>query len=238
VRERRPEGSAPGLPLSPNYDTRPAPVDTLILHYTGMQSAQAAIDRLCDPAARVSSHYVVDEDGSVFALVPEHLRAWHAGISYWRGRETLNDVSIGIEIVNPGHQCGYRPFPAVQIDAVTILCREILSRHAIPGCKVVGHSDVAPDRKQDPGELFPWRNLASCGIGLWPDVPGVDTGASDWPLYRIRDGLATIGYRAADASEAALATIVTAFQRHWRPETINGVPDAGTTARLEGLLRL
>jgi len=213
-------------------------VDTLILHYTGMQSAQAAVDRLSDPAARVSSHYVVDEDGTVFTLVPEHLRAWHAGISYWRGRETLNDVSIGIEIVNPGHEWGYRPFPAVQIDAVTTLCHEILSRHAVPARNVVGHSDVAPDRKQDPGELFPWRQLASCGIGLWPDVPGGDITPSQWPVYRIRDGLATIGYNAAEASDTALATIVTAFQRHWRPETINGLADAGTTARLEGLLRL
>jgi N-acetylmuramoyl-L-alanine amidase len=198
-----------------------------------MQSAHAAIDRLCDPAARVSSHYVVDEDGTVFALVPEHLRAWHAGISYWRGHHTLNDVSIGIEIVNPGHEWGYRPFPTAQIDAVTTLCRDILARHAIPARNIVAHSDVAPDRKQDPGELFPWAHLASCGIGLWPTVPGHATGP--WSSAGVRAALTTIGYDAANASDAALATILTAFQRHWRQETINGMADAGTTARLEAL---
>jgi N-acetylmuramoyl-L-alanine amidase len=203
-----------------------------------MQSAQAAIDRLCDPAARVSSHYVVDEDGTVFALVPEHLRAWHAGVSFWRGRHTLNDVSIGIEIVNPGHEWGYRPFPAAQIAAVTTLCREILSRHAIPARNIVAHSDVAPDRKQDPGELFPWQHLAAFGIGLWPDVPDQGTGRGYWPNPRLRSSLGTLGYDAVAASDTALAKILIAFQRHWRPETINARPDAGTTARLEALLSL
>jgi len=151
---------------SPNQDDRPLPVDMLILHYTGMQSAQAAIDRLRDPAAKVSSHYVVDEDGAIYRLVAEEQRAYHAGISYWRGRTALNDCSIGIEIVNPGHEWGYRPFPDAQMQAVRSLCLEILARHAIPARNVVGHSDVAPNRKQDPGELFPWRWLAGQGVGL------------------------------------------------------------------------
>ena len=142
---------------SPNCDERPggeAAIDMLILHYTGMQTAQAAIDRLRDPAAKVSSHYVVDEDGRILRLVPERLRAFHAGISFWRGRRVLNDVCIGIEIVNPGHEWGYRPFPAAQMDAVRALCLEILGRHAIPARNVIGHSDVAPNRKQDPWASF------------------------------------------------------------------------------------
>ncbi len=228
----------PGAFLSPNYDARPAPVDTLILHYTGMQSAQAAIDRLCDPAAKVSSHYVVDEDGTVHSLVPENLRAWHAGISFWRGRRTLNDVSIGLEIVNPGHAWGYRPFPAAQIDAVTTLCHAILARHDIPARNIVAHSDVAPDRKQDPGELFPWQALAAAGIGLWPAVPDAGTGDSDWTAFAVRSALETIGYDVSDASEAGLATLLLAFQRHWRPEGITGRADFGTVGRLEALLRL
>src|SRR5271156_4492223 len=157
--------------LSPNHDERPADgqVDMLILHYTGMRTAQAAIERLCDPEARVSSHYVVDEDGEVIRLVPEERRAWHAGVSYWRGHDTLNDRSIGIEIVNPGHEWGYRDFPALQMAAVCELCLSILARHPIPARNVVAHSDIAPDRKQDPGELFDWAGLAANGVGLWPD---------------------------------------------------------------------
>ena len=200
---------------SPNQDARPGPVDTLILHYTGMQSAEAAIERLRDPVARVSSHYVVDEDGTTYRLVPEARRAWHAGISYWRGREGLNDTSIGIEIVNPGHEWGYRPFPAPQIEAVTLLCQAILGRHNIPGANVVGHSDVAPNRKQDPGELFPWRALAADGIGLWPGA-NAPASVSDVPGM-----LARLGYDPRLDPGVAL----TAFQRHWRPEAVTGVPD-------------
>ena len=155
---------------SPNQDARPdgMPIDTLILHYTGMQTAQAAIDRLRDPAARVSSHYVVDEDGTVLRLVPEVRRAFHAGVSHWRGKTELNGCSIGIEIVNPGHEWGYRDFPVLQLASVCDLCLSILSRHAIPPRNIVAHSDVAPDRKEDPGEKFPWEDLAQNGIGLWP----------------------------------------------------------------------
>jgi N-acetylmuramoyl-L-alanine amidase len=206
---------------SPNIDERPCAVDMLILHYTGMQSASAAIDRLRDPVARVSSHYVVNEDGSIVRLVPEALRAWHAGVSYWRGRRVLNDCSVGIEIVNPGHEWGYRAFPDAQIAAVRALCLEILGRHPIPPYHVVGHSDVAPDRKQDPGELFPWQSLAHDGIGIWPDAGG--TG-------EIAEALAAIGYEVAPGS-AMPAHVVTAFQRHWRPEPVTGIADDGTVAR-------
>jgi N-acetylmuramoyl-L-alanine amidase len=212
---------------SPNIDERPsgAVIDTLILHYTGMKSGGEAIARLRDPEAVVSSHYVVEEDGRIFRLVPEVLRARHAGISCWRGREALNDVSIGIEIVNPGHEWGYRHFPALQMAAVADLCLEILGRHPIPACQVVGHSDVAPDRKQDPGEFFDWRGLADNGIGLWPAMDGP---AESDP----RELLGRIGFR----TDLELPVLVTAFQRHWRPERVDGVADAGTLARMQGVL--
>jgi N-acetylmuramoyl-L-alanine amidase len=155
---------------SPNHDERPAgtPIDMLILHYTGMRTGAAAVARLRDPASRVSCHYVVEEDGAVFRLVAEERRAWHAGVSQWRGHTLLNGRSIGIEIVNPGHEWGYRPFPALQMAAVCDLCLDVLARHPIPARNVVGHSDVAPDRKEDPGELFDWEGLAANGVGLWP----------------------------------------------------------------------
>ncbi len=227
---------------SANADARPMPdgiaVNTLILHYTGMQTGQGAIDRLRDPAAKVSSHYVVEEDGTIFCLVEEHLRAYHAGISYWRGRRALNDVSIGIEIVNPGHEWGYRPFPPAQMAAVRDLCRGILARHPIPPGHIVGHSDIAPNRKQDPGELFTWAWLAQAGIGLWP--AGLETlGASTTPLgetaaAQAANLLAKIGYDIdpATTSPDTLAIALTAFQRHWRQSTINGLPDTGTLATL------
>jgi N-acetylmuramoyl-L-alanine amidase len=210
----------------------------LILHYTGMQSAEAAIARLCDPVAKVSSHYVVDEDGAVFALVPEERRAWHAGVSFWRGRRGLNDSSIGIEIVNPGHEWGYRRFPTAQIAAVIGLCRGIVDRHDIPARNVVGHSDVAPDRKQDPGELFPWGQLAAAGIGLWPNGQDAGRGPGGWDSGRVRAALGEVGYDVGDAGEAGLAIVVTAFQRHFRPEAVTGVADVGTVLRLKRLLRM
>ena len=211
---------------SPNVDDRPRPVDMLILHYTGMQTAEAAIARLCDPVARVSSHYVVDEAGEIFRLVPEHLRAWHAGVSFWRGQRALNDGSIGIEIVNPGHEWGYRPFPEAQIASVRALCLEILNRHAIPARNVVGHSDVAPDRKQDPGELFPWRDLAGEGIGLWTESGPFD---SDLAM-----SLAEIGYE-VEPGGAVSPAVVTAFLRHWQPDRVGAGPDAATSRRAASL---
>ena len=226
--------------LSPSQDDRPAgmPIDTLILHYTGMRSAQEAIDRLRDPAARVSSHYVVDEDGAILRLVPEERRAFHAGVSHWRGNAELNGRSIGIEIVNPGHEWGYRDFPVLQLAAVCDLCLAIQSRHPIPARNVVAHSDVAPDRKEDPGELFDWRSLAENGVGLWPqDAPDLGTdGVVDDAvgLSAICESLGKIGYR----TDLDLAILLRAFQRHWRPEAVTGRPDAGTLARLDGMLDL
>jgi N-acetylmuramoyl-L-alanine amidase len=236
--------------LSPNHDERDSkvPVDMLILHYTGMRTAQAAIDRLRDIEAKVSSHYVVDEDGAVVRLVPEERRAWHAGVSYWRGHTVLNGRSIGIEIVNPGHEWGYRDFPALQMAAVCDLCLAILSRHAIPARNVVAHSDVAPDRKEDPGEKFRWDDLARNGVGLWPfRMPdlGVDGGVGgavrhSSELRGVRAALAHVGYDVAPegALDPALASVLRAFQRHWRPEAITGQADLGTVARLEAVAEM
>jgi N-acetylmuramoyl-L-alanine amidase len=229
--------------LSPNQDDRPAgtPIDMLVLHYTGMASAREALDRLCDPAPpaplpRVSCHYLVEEDGLVWRLVPEERRAWHAGVSFWRGHHTLNGRSIGIEIVNPGHEWGYRPFPALQMAAVADLCLDILGRHPIPAGNVVAHSDIAPDRKQDPGELFDWEGLAANGIGFWPS--GIDGSGADRPgggMERAAALLAGIGYPVDPARpQVALA----AFQRRFRQERVDGEADSGTLARLEAVLRL
>lgn len=222
---------------SPNWDARPAdePIDILVLHYTGMQTAEAAISRLCDRQARVSSHYVVEEDGTIWRLVPEECRAWHAGISCWRGHEALNGRSIGIEIVNPGHEWGYRPFPKVQMAAVADLARGILARHPIPPRNVVAHSDIAPDRKDDPGELFDWPWLAANGVGLWPDFadepPGGEVSAE--ARGRLIRDLALIGYPVPPvaAGEAAFAALLKAFQRHWRPRLVSGRADPQTVHR-------
>lgn len=210
---------------SPNHNERAsnAEIDMLILHYTGMRSGAEAVERLCDPVAKVSAHYVVEEDGRIFRMVGEAYRAWHAGVSYWRGETDINGRSIGIEIVNPGHEFGYRDFPKEQMDAVTTLCLDILTRRPIPASRIVGHSDVAPDRKQDPGELFDWQGLAAQGIGVWPDASS--TGISpDEDLARTL--LTRIGYN----PEIALDTVVTAFQRHFRPACVDGVLDEETMA--------
>jgi N-acetylmuramoyl-L-alanine amidase len=235
----------PALPISdlpsPNQDARGEKVDMLILHYTGMKTARDALERLRDPASAVSSHYVVDEGGTVFRLVPENRRAWHAGVSHWRGHPALNARSIGIEIVNPGVEWGYRDFPVLQLAAVCDLCLAILARHAIPARNVVGHSDVAPDRKEDPGERFDWRALAENGVGLWPEN-AVDLGTTGVvrdavTLRPIRSALAEIGYRVAPegALDPALSSVLRAFQRHWRPEAITGQADDGTLVRLLGV---
>jgi N-acetylmuramoyl-L-alanine amidase len=214
---------------SPNHDDRGgAPVDMLVLHYTGMHSAEAALNRLCDPAAKVSAHYAIDEGGTVYAMVPEDRRAWHAGISYWAGARDINARSIGIELVNPGHEFGYRAFAEPQIVSLIALCRDILARHAIPPWRVLGHSDVAPMRKDDPGELFPWARLAEAGIGLWP-AKGADPGEG-----AVADLLARYGYD----PEATLEKTLIAFQRHFRPSRVDGMADDETRRVLSGLIGL
>ncbi len=218
---------------SPNHDARPAgrAVDILLLHYTGMASAQAALDRLCDPAAKVSAHYCIDEDGRVLRLVPEHRRAWHAGASSWAGDADVNGRSIGIELVNPGHEFGYRPFTAAQMAALIDLAQGVLKRHPIPPHRVLGHSDVAPLRKEDPGELFDWQALAVAGIGLWPE-PSVPLGALP-SSAEVKAALARFGYGYLDEDFPA---VVRAFQRRFRPKALTGEVDGETAARLFALL--
>lgn len=224
---------------SPNFNERPAgvPVDILVLHYTGMPTAEEALERLCDPVARVSAHYTVGEEGTVYHHVAEDRRAWHAGASSWGGDTDVNGRSIGVEIVNPGHEFGYRPFPEVQMASVAALCRGLVARHPIPPCRVVGHSDVAPDRKRDPGELFDWRWLASAGIGLWPSRIEPDSGAAD--IASFQAGLRSYGYDCPDSGslDDATRTVVAAFQRHFRPSAIDGQPDVNCAAILAALLR-
>lgn len=216
---------------SPNREPRPAeiPIDLLLLHYTGMTTGGAAIERLCDRDAKVSAHYLIEEDGRVFQLVPETERAWHAGVACWAGRRDINDRSIGIELVNPGHEFGYRPFPEPQMTALIALGTAIVERHPIPPHRVLGHSDVAPTRKTDPGELFDWPRLAEHGLGVWPEAgePFDATPSPTWFLER----LARVGY-CIDCDETAL---VAAFQRHWRPDAVTGTPDRETAARLQAL---
>jgi len=196
----------------------------LIIHYTGMPDAGSALDRLCDPAAEVSAHYLVDQDGIVWELVPEDRRAWHAGAAFWAGEADVNSRSIGIELANPGHGPDYHPFSDPQMAALERLCHGIVKRHPIPAHRVLGHSDVAPGRKIDPGELFDWRRLAQAGIGLWSDAAAGALPVDAQSLMR------RFGYR--DASPDAIA----AFQRHFRPSAVSGLVDAETLARLIDLL--
>ena len=217
---------------SPNHDARPAgaAIDMLVLHYTGMASAEAALARLCDPAVKVSAHYTIDEDGTVYAMVPEERRAWHAGVSFWAGETNVNARSIGIELVNPGHEFGYRAFAAAQIEALIALGHEILARHPIPPGRALAHSDVAPARKDDPGELFPWQKLAEAGIGLFPRPPLGGRGQGEGALTA--DALTSFGYDPSAPREK----VITAFQRHFRPAKLDGIWDTECAGLLAGLL--
>jgi N-acetylmuramoyl-L-alanine amidase len=219
---------------SPNHDARPdgAAIDILVLHYTGMKTAEEALTRLCDPQAKVSAHYTVDRDGRVYSHVPEERRAWHAGVSYWAGERNVNARSIGIEIVNPGHEFGYVPFTDTQIAAVIELSQGIVARHPIAPSRVVAHSDVAPARKEDPGELFPWKLLAENGVGAWPE-----SGPHEGGIHpEIAHELARYGYGVPPDTDVPLEKVVTAFQRHFRPASLTGMWDDECAALLAGLL--
>lgn len=232
---------------SPNFEPRPALPDMIVLHYTGMESGEAALARLRDPDAerRVSAHYMVEEDGRIFRLVPEERRAWHAGVSFWKGRQNLNDVSIGIEIVNPGHEFGYHPYPEVQVAAVLALVADIRTRWTIDDNQIVGHSDIAPERKEDPGELFPWKRFAEAGHGYWAEVPPapgapIGEGETGAAVFALQAGLTRLGYDCAPSGDfdAHTVAVVRAFQRHWRQTRVDGIADGETRARLIALLRL
>lgn len=226
-----------GIHPSPNHGERQGgPPDAILLHYTGMATGRAALERLCDPAAEVSAHYVVERDGRILQLVPEARRAWHAGRSCWAGERDLNSRSIGVEIVNGGHDFGLPPYPARQIDAVIALCADIVARRAIPPARLLAHSDVAPDRKQDPGERFPWPRLAAAGLIPRVRPAPIRAGAPtelDAALPAARRALAAIGYETGAESDfrAALA----AFQRRWRPKRIDGRLDRSSLVTLARL---
>ena len=214
---------------SPNFDERTTPISMIVLHYTGMQDAASAIAWLANPESKVSAHYVVTEDGQVVRMVSEEKRAWHAGRSHWRGVTDVNSASIGIEIVNPGHEFGYRPFPDEQIEALIPLMQGIKERHGITRGNIVGHSDIAPARKQDPGELFPWGRLARLRLALpRPTKNLLDPGWSDAGFLL---ALERFGY---DVTDALAATV--AFQRRFRPELIDGTVCAECRAILLALL--
>ena len=214
---------------SPNFDDRALPITMIVLHYTGMRDAEAAIERLRDPAAKVSAHYLVAEDGTVLRMVDEEKRAWHAGRSLWREITDVNSASVGIEIVNPGHEFGYRPYPPEQIAALIPLVAEIKERHAITRGNVVGHSDIAPNRKRDPGELFPWHSLARLRLALpRPTKNLMDPG---WTEGGFCLALERFGYDVTDRMAAIMA-----FQRRFRPELIDGEIDAECRMILLALL--
>jgi len=226
---------------SPNFDDRTLPISLLILHYTGMETGALARERLCDPEAKVSAHYVIEDTGQIYQLVEEDKRAWHAGVSEWAGQSNINSASIGIEIVNGGHDFpesmgGLPAYADVQINAVIALSKAIMKRHNIPASHVLGHSDVAPLRKIDPGEHFPWSGLAAAGIGLWPENISTDkrvlfeAKSRDRGVAIVQRGLAQIGYcaRVTGILDSETQLIIAALQRRYRPEQIDGNIDIQT----------
>ena len=233
---------------SPNHDIRKHPLDMIVLHYTGMETGEAAIARLCDPDSRVSAHYVVEEDGHVLQLVPDTARAWHAGVGSWAGQSDINSRSIGIEIVNGGHDWPrpdgtLPPYPDAQIRAVIALCQRLIALHHIPQTRIVGHSDIAPARKADPGEHFPWARLAKAGVGLWPAdasapmrarAKGISPGDTGPAVERIQTALASIGYEVTFDGEydAVTENAVRAFQRRFAPHAVTGAADMPCIARI------
>jgi N-acetylmuramoyl-L-alanine amidase len=233
---------------SPNFDVRTRAIDMLVVHYTGMETAAESLHRLCDGSVenKVSAHYLIEEDGRIHRLVQEADRAWHAGVSYWAGERDINSRSIGIELQNPGLEFDYHPFPEAQMAAFLELARDIVARHGISPFRVLAHSDVAPTRKADPGELFDWEGCARGGVGFWPTMmPGSKPEA---PLFlpleaggasveAAQEALAYIGYEcdAHGRFDAKTLMVISAFQRHWRPARIDGTLDTDTVARIQAV---
>lgn len=229
---------------SPNFGPRkPVNGDVrvrhLVMHYTGMKTCDQALERLADPKHEVSTHYVIAEEGTAYRMVAEDMRAWHAGVCFWHGQRDINSTSIGIEICNPGHEYGYRAFTDVQIDAVTHLARDIMNRHGIASCDVLGHSDIAPGRKTDPGELFPWQQLAEYGIGLWPEDTVTLPGHADMTGALRR--LSEIGYAVPLTPDlgsdiltpaSAVTDVIATFQGRYRQSLVDGILDNETATRI------
>lgn len=243
---------APDSPLvaevipAANHDERRdgAEPDILLLHYTGMASTGKAVEKLAAEGSGVSCHYIVLEDGATLQLVPEALRAWHAGVSSWEGETDVNSRSIGIEIANVGHDYGYPDFPDAQIRSVVALARDICARRGIQPERVLAHSDVAPQRKSDPGEKFPWDRLAAEGVGHWieptppGDAAGLGPGEQGEPVEQLQTLLSLYGYSVEidGRYDAATTAAVTAFQRHFRPARVDGIADFSTVDTLRNLL--
>ncbi|WP_084705139.1 N-acetylmuramoyl-L-alanine amidase [Beijerinckia mobilis] len=230
---------------SPNHgDRKGRQPDAIILHHTAMASGEAALERLCDPASEVSAHYLIWEDGRITQLVPEHRRAWHAGRSYWGGERDMNSVSIGIELVHPGPEAGDPPYPEAQIAATIALCLDIMNRRSISPIRVLAHSDIAPDRKDDPSAHFPWARLADAGIGLYvPPVPVTDgpryeSGEHGQHIETLQSLFAIFGFGLTITNLYGVKTeaVVRAFQRHFRPALVDGVADGSTIETLKALL--
>lgn len=226
---------------SPNHNARTAgkTIRYVILHYTGMPEPDGSRTWLCDPKSEVSAHYLIERTGQIWQLVAEAERAWHAGVSSWQGETDMNSVSIGIELVNRGHQWGYQEFPAPQIAACAQLVQGIMQRHSIAPRSILGHSDIAPQRKEDPGELFPWRELAQQGVGHWPEET-VEQNPPPLSLTDARVLLRRIGYDCPLDGEydQPLRRVLLAFQRHWLPRHLSGLADAKTATRLRAVAEL
>lgn len=229
--------------VSPNQDARKLPITMLVLHYTGMETGEAAFERLVDPVAKVSAHYMVDEAGKVTQMVDEGRRAWHAGVSFWNGITDVNSASVGIEIVNGGHDFGLPEFPKPQVTGVIKLCRKIVRAYNIADHNIVGHSDIAPGRKQDPGEKFPWKEMAKRGVGYWPAGIKPDQrvlfeqGSTDRAISILQRGLAYIGYQVEinGRLDDNTADVIAAFQRRYRPDVVNGIVDIQTIELITNL---
>ena len=208
---------------SPNFDSREGNlIQFIIIHYTDMLSAEDALTRLCDPEAKVSAHYLIDKVGQVTQLVKDEDRAWHAGLSSWQGINGLNAHSIGIELDYPGHTFGLTTFPIEQIQSLLILLKQLINKHAINPQQIWGHSDIAPSRKTDPGEFFPWKDLATNGMGVWPAEPV--RAEVNLDLNTLQGFLSEIGYDCPVTGQLDEHTrsVVRAFQRHYTPTEITG----------------
>ncbi len=234
------------LRLSPNVNERKGgkAVSILLLHYTGMKDSKTATNWLCAPESQVSCHYLIDEEGGIVQMVDEAARAWHAGVSSWRGDDDINSISIGIEIQNRGHNLGYHDFGESQTAQVVALSKEIIARHAIPARNVLAHSDVAPDRKIDPGEKFDWKFLHDQGVGHFVEPEPISGGSflqqgdEGDPVMALQAMLKLYGYNIDPNGifDRNTGTVVAAFQRHFRPGRIDGIADASTVTTLHRLL--
>ena len=226
---------------SPNFENRPpsVSVNLLLFHYTGMKSASEAIARLCNPNSKVSAHYLIDEVGNIFSLVEENKRAWHAGVASWNDDVDINNISVGVEIANPGHEFGYSRYPERQMVAVETLSIDIIKRHSIRAARVLAHSDVSPSRKCDPGELFDWERLAAAGIGIWPKMLPVSVDFEIGSIRQCQKQLKMIGYglKITGVLDELTRDTILAFQRHWLPNRLTGKFDVETVWRMESVLR-